>query len=103
MTKLKITLIIVSSVIAVLGGAYLIGNAAYADGVQAGISAVVNQCAKEHTTIYNGNTGAVMVCDGGRINHGENTPGKGLPEASRPIRPPAGSPGIYQDPKEQSI
>lgn len=53
--------------------------------MKAGISAVVEQCAHDHTTIYNGETGDVMVCDGGHVGKPSETPEKALPEAPSPI------------------
>lgn len=72
---------------AIIGGGYWLGNTAYQDGVRAGISAVVEQCAHQHTTIYNGITGDVMVCDGGHITSPQKTPENALPE---PPEAPAG-------------
>jgi hypothetical protein len=63
-------------------------NKGLEEGVKRGISAVVEQCAKDHTTIYNGNTGDVMVCDGGHMGKPSETPEKALPE------PPSGIPDM---------
>lgn len=104
---MKKLLIISASVLISLGslgyGAYYLGNTAYDDGLHQGISAVVHQCAQKHTTIYNGETGEVMVCDGSALTQPQETPEKALPEPSSPIPEPKQDSGIYQEPQKQSI
>jgi len=103
MTRFKSILIVAVSSIAIIGGVYWVGNTAYDDGVKAGISAVVHQCAQTHTTIYNGETGEVMVCDGSTLTEGQKSSGNGLSGPPRATEPPAGDPGIYEEPKEQRV
>lgn len=74
----------------IIGGGYWIGETAYKDGLTAGITAVVEQCAAHSSTIYNAHTGDVMVCEGGHVGEPEKTPGNGLSVA------PSASPDAHE-------
>lgn len=86
----KLVAILASVVIsfgAIGGGGYWLGTVAYDEGLKAGITAVIEQCAHEHSTIYNGDTGDVMVCEGGHMTAPQKTPENSLSE------PPSPAPG----------
>jgi len=90
MRKLISISAVLISIGAILGGGYWLGNTAYEDGISAGINAVVNECAKhdeEPMVVYNGKSGAVMVCQGGHLTEPDLGPKKALPE------PPSGTAG----------
>lgn len=94
--RIKLVITSLIAVGSIIGGGYMIGTTAYQDGLMAGITAVVEQCASQHSTIYNGKTGDVMVCDGGHIAPGDSEPSRPLSEAPSPM-PNAGQPQKQQD------
>jgi len=87
--KLVISLVILISLVLSGYGVYKVGTIAYAEGIEVGITAVVEQCAQPSDrpwTFYNGKTGDGMVCEGGHVgrpSEEEKTPEKALPEAPR--------------------
>lgn len=65
-------------------------------GFQEGITAVIEQCATETSTFQNGDTGAVMFCDGGHSPDLKQMPSRPLVEPPSPI---AGEPEHHRIPE----
>lgn len=90
----KLRAILAAVLVSLLGlmiwGSRAIDTAAYTRGLRDGVSAVVEQCAHHDSTIYNGDTGDVMVCSGGHMSAPEKAPEKAVPE------PPEAIPGAPQ-------